>query len=110
MSPIRPPSRLLLAAFVAFLAANLIHNRMRVDVAIAPAALLLAFDAWRPSRWLRLAAAVFIGIPALAFFRFAALLEPERTLPFLNHVCLLLAGLFAIAGGVRALMPAWRRP
>lgn len=95
--------RILLGAFAALVAANLIHNNFGLDPAVAPAALLLALHWWRPNRWLLLAAAILIALPAFAFLKWGALLNPGDARPFWNHLALLLAGLLAVLAAVTSL-------
>jgi hypothetical protein len=89
-------SATLLAAFLAFTAANLIHNDFGFDPAIIPAALLVGIYWWRPRRVLLWAAAVVIALPALVFIKWGALGNPADIRFFLNHVALLLAGTLAV--------------
>jgi hypothetical protein len=87
-------SRLLvLVAFVAFVGANLIHNNFTVDPAVFPSAVFIGLMLWKPRRGFLIAAAAFITLPALTFFKTSAILEPTNTLGFLNHIFLLVAGL-----------------
>lgn len=99
---------LVLAAFAAFLIANLIHNRFGVDAAIVPATVFVAVWLWRPRRWIQLVALFFIAAPSLLFFKVAALTGPAGTITFWNHVVLLVAAVLAIAGAIVALRAALR--
>lgn len=102
----RPLGRLLLVAgFVAFLAAILVHYRFSLagvvrDVVPYPAAICTGLVVWKSERWVHALAAITIGIPAWAFFEVATLTEPGETRPFVNHMLLLLAAALATAGGV----------
>lgn len=96
-------ARILLGAFVALVAANLIHNNFGLDPAVAPAALLVALNWWRPNRWLLRAGAVLIALPAFAFLKWGALVNPADTEAFWNHVALLLAGALAVLALVKTL-------
>jgi hypothetical protein len=96
---------LILAAFVAFAAANVIHNSVGLDPAIVPPALFVGLVFWRKRRWLLLAAAFFIAAPSFSFLRWSELTSPTDTLHFLNHVALLAAGVLAISGAVVVLIP-----
>ncbi len=81
------------AALVAFVIANVIHNRFGVDVAVIPAVVFSALLLWRPRRWVLVVAAFFIAAPSLLFFRSAALTSPGSAIYFVNHFFLLLAAL-----------------
>lgn len=106
----RPLGRLLLVAgFVAFVAAIVVHYRFSLagvvrDVVLYPAAICTGLVVWKSERWVHALAAITVGIPAWAFFEVAALTERGETRPFVNHVLLLVAAAFAAAGrrGVRA--------
>jgi hypothetical protein len=91
----RPASMALAGAFAAFTLANLIHNRLGLDLAIVPAAVLTFLYGWRGKRQLLWASAFFIGIPAALFFSGKALLDPYQTVYFVNHIALLLAAVLA---------------
>ncbi|MCI0451253.1 MAG: hypothetical protein L0Z51_02545 [Candidatus Latescibacteria bacterium] len=97
------------AALVAFVAANVIHNQFSLDPAPAPAALLTGLSWWKPWRALVVGAALVIAFPAFSFLKWDALAHESGTAAFWNHVLLLLAGVFAIAGGVFGLMPKRRQ-
>lgn len=85
-------------AFGAFLAANMIHNDFGLDPAIIPATVLVVLYLWRPRRGLLWASSFVIAFPAFAFLRWRALIPSAEVLPFLNHVALFLAGVFAVVG------------
>lgn len=87
----------LMAAFIAFLAANVIHNSFGVDPAILPAGVLLGLYLWRRRRGLLWAAALLIAAPAFLFLKWGALASPGDIRPFLNHAALLAAGVLALA-------------
>jgi hypothetical protein len=95
--------RILLGAFVALVAANLIHNNFGLDPAVAPAALLVALNWWRPNRWLLRVAAVLIALPAFAFLKLGALANPGSAQPFWNHVALAMAGALAVLALLKSL-------
>jgi hypothetical protein len=94
--------------YAAFVAANLIHNRLGMDIAVLPATLLMMLYLWRPARAFRLGTAVLIALPALAFLKPRAIYDPSDPTSFANHLALLLAGVLAIAGGASALVPVRR--
>lgn len=97
------------AAFAAFAIANLIHNNLGVDPAIAPSLILISLYAWRPARPLLWAAALFIALPSFAFLKLSALTHPTELKPFLNHLALLSSGALAVASfalGLRRITPA----
>lgn len=85
----------LLSALFAFWIANLIHNNLRVDIAVAPATLLTVLY-WRSHRlvWLWLAAGL-IALPACSFLSFDALRDPANAVYFANHLALLAAAALA---------------
>lgn len=96
---------MLFAGWIAFAAALLIHNEFRLvniarDIAIYPATIFTGLLLWKPNRWLSTVAAIMIALPALGFIEWAALTEPGETRRFLNQLFLLLAGVFAISGGI----------
>ncbi len=95
---------MLVAGWIAFVTAILIHHEFRLsimrDIAVYPATIFTGLLLWKPKRWLSAIAAIMIALPALAFVDWAALTEPGETRRFLNHLFLLLAGVFAIGGGV----------
>ena len=95
----RTPTRqtALVAAWVAALVANAIHNDFGVDPAIAPSTALLAVYLWRPVRPLLWATAFFIALPSLLFLDPSALTQPDTGKLFFNHLALLFAGVLAIA-------------
>ena len=95
---------LIFAGFVAFAAAILFHCRFDAgciirDVVIYPATICTALLVWKDQRWLYTVAAITIAVPAVSFFEPAALADPAEVTRFLNHLFLLLAALFAAAGG-----------
>ncbi len=96
---------LALAAFVAFVAANLIHNRGGIDSALVPGGVFTALLLWKPRRVFQLLAAISVAVPAIAFFKWAALTDPSRQAYFVNHLFLLLAAVFAVGGFAMAIMP-----
>lgn len=102
----RGSQALVVAAFGAFLIANLIHNRFGLDPAIIPSAVFVGLLLWRPRRWVLLTAALFIAVPSLLFFKLAAITRPADAVHFINHVFLLLAALAALAGLFRSLVVA----
>ena len=104
-----PRSGLLLAAFVAAIAANLIHNRLGLDPAVGPAAVAVALYWWRPGQALLAVAAVLIGAPAILFFDWRALLDPGNIIYFLNHAALLAAGLLAALAVISSFVWSTRR-
>ncbi|MGH7555705.1 MAG: hypothetical protein ACREMQ_22115 [Longimicrobiales bacterium] len=99
---------LILGAFAAYTSGNLIHNNLGLDPAIVPAAVFVGLVLWRRRRWLLLAAAMVIGLPAFMFLRWSELSKPGDALPFLNHVALLVAGVLAVMSAVLALIPSGR--
>lgn len=99
MGPNRSPAPevvLQLGAFGAALTANLIHNDLGLDPAIAPAAVLTALYWRRPRRGLLWAAAVVTALPSFLFLRWSALGSPAAVRPFFNHLALLVAGVAAV--------------
>lgn len=97
------------AAFTASAIANLIHNNLGLDPAIAPSVILLALYSWRPVRPLLWATAGFIALPSFLFLKPDALMQPSAPKLFFNHLALLTAGLLAIvsfAFSVRRTPPA----
>lgn len=109
MDPLRTGRTLIVAAYAAFLAANLIHNRFLVDAAIVPSGVFVALMLWKPHRVFLLAAAICVAAPALGFFKPNALLEPTGVLRFLNHMFLLAGGLLAVAAGIVGVLPSRQR-
>ncbi len=110
----RPLGRILIVAgFVAFTAAILVHHRFRAsiirDVVIYPATICTALLVWKDQRWLYAVAAITVAVPAVAFFEPAALADPAEITRFLNHLFLLLAALFAAAGGIGGFVRKRRR-
>jgi hypothetical protein len=95
---------ILVAGWIAFVSALLIHHQFRPsilhDIVIYPATIFTALVLWKPTRWLSAIAAIVIALPALGFVEWAALTEPGELRRFLNHLFLLLAGVFAISGGI----------
>lgn len=98
--------RILLVAFVAFVAANLIHNNFGLDPAVSPAGLLVTLNLWRPNRWLLRGAAVLIALPAFVFLKWGALVNPGDPRLFWNHVALALAGVLAVLALLKSLAEA----
>jgi hypothetical protein len=98
------PLALNLAAFAAFTSANLIHNELSLDPAIAPPAVFIALFLWKRRTSLLLVAACLIAFPAFAFLRLSELSSPASALSFLNHLALLAAGLLGVAGVIAALL------
>lgn len=98
----------LLAALLAFWVANLIHNNLRVDVAVAPATLLTVLY-WRSERlvWLWLAAAM-IALPAVSFLSVDALRDPANAVYFANHLALLAAATLGVVTAVAGAFVASR--
>lgn len=99
----RAATSLVVAAFLSFLAANLLHNRFGIDPAIAPAALFTGLYLWKARRWMMLAAAFFIAVPSFLFLRWSALADPSAPVVFGNHAALLLGGALALAAAALAL-------
>ncbi|MGH7469332.1 MAG: hypothetical protein ACRENP_15375 [Longimicrobiales bacterium] len=97
-------SGILFTAFVAFAAANLIHNNLGVDPALAPAALLTGLYGWRPGRGFLWGAALVIALPAFIFLKWSALAQPADAQAFFNHVALFLAGALAVLSVVVSLL------
>lgn len=95
---------ILVAAWIAFVTALLIHHQFHAsivrDIVIYPATIFTALLLWKPKRWLSAIAAIVIALPALGFIEGAALTEPGELRRFLNQLFLLLAGVFAISGGI----------
>ena len=95
---------MLVAGWIAFVTALLIHHEFRLstlrDIAIYPGTIFTGLVLWKPKRWLFVIAAIMIALPALGIGEWAALTEPAQTRRFLNHLFLLLAAVFAIAGGI----------
>jgi hypothetical protein len=102
--PASPSLVLLLSAFGAFAAANVIHNAFGVDPAIAPPSLFVGLYVWRRRLVLLLAAAFVIALPSFSFLRPSELSSPTTPLSFANHVALLAAGLLAVACAATALL------
>lgn len=105
---------LLIASFVAFVAAMLVHHRfvlaeMLRDVGLYPAVVGIGLLAWKDRRWLYAATAIGIALPAVAFFELAALTAPGEARRFANHLFLLLAAVFAGAGGAAGFVGKWQR-
>ena len=96
---------LISVAFVAYAAANLLHNRFGLDLAIVPAALFVGLVVWRRRRWQLLAAAFFIGAPSFLFLRWSELTSPTDMLHFSNHAALLAGGVLAVSSVVAVLIP-----
>jgi hypothetical protein len=99
---------LIVCAFAAYTAANLLHNRWGVDLALAPAALFVGLVLWRRRRVFLLPAAVLIFLPAFAFFRVSELRAPADPFSFYNHVALLIAGVLGVLSAMVALAPTRR--
>lgn len=74
-----------------------------LDPALAPAAQLVALNWWRPNRWLLRVAALLIALPAFAFLKWGALVNPGDAQPFWNHVALLVAGSLAVLALLKSL-------
>lgn len=95
---------MLVAGWIAFVTALLIHHEFRLsimrDIVVYPATIFTGLVLWKPTRWLSAIAAIMIALPALGFIEWAALTEPGELRRFLNQLFLLLAGVFAISGGV----------
>jgi hypothetical protein len=101
----RPAKSLFVAAFCSFLAANLIHNRWGVDSALIPGLVFGALYFRRPTRLTAFLAALGVSGPALAFFRWEALVPREDAWYAVNHAFLLLAGVLGIAAAFAAIRP-----
>ena len=86
----------MLAAFAAFLLANLIHNEFGLDAAILPAGIVIVLLLWRALRSLLAAAALTIGVPAFAFLEWSALIQTSNVHRLLNHLALLAGGVLAV--------------
>jgi hypothetical protein len=97
---------LVLGGVAAFLIANLIHNDGLLDPAPLPGIVFAGLMWWRPRRAFLLAAAFFVALPALVFLNWAALSDVSRARPFFNHLFLLLAGVFAVAGAAGSFVSA----
>jgi len=99
---------MLVAGCIAFVAALLIHHQFRLsimrDIAIYPATIFTALLLWKPSRWFSAITAILIALPALGFIEWAALTELGEPRRFLNQLFLLLAGVFAISGGISGVL------
>jgi len=99
---------MLVAGWIAFVTALLIHHDFRLsilrDIAIYPGTIFTGLVLWKPNRWLSVIAAIMIALPALAFVEWTAFTEPGEAKRFLNHLFLLLAGVFAIGGGVSGVL------
>jgi hypothetical protein len=107
MRPLRRPALfLILCAFAAYAAANLMHNSLGLDPAIVPAALFIVLLLWRRQRGYLLAAAFVMVVPAFLFLRWSELISPTSALYFFNHIALLAAGGLALAAAITALVPA----
>jgi hypothetical protein len=103
---LRPTSLvLILSALAAYTAANLIHNHVGLDPAVAPAIFFVGLLLWRRRRGFLLASAFVIALPAFSFLRWSALTQPALTLPFFNHLALLAAGVLAVGSVAAALLP-----
>jgi hypothetical protein len=102
----RPALILILCAFAAYAAANLMHNRLGLDPAIVPAALFVGLLLWRRQRGFLLAAAFAMVVPAFLFLRWSELISPSSAPYFFNHVALLAAGGLALAAAIIALVPS----
>jgi len=92
------------AGWITFITALLIHHEFRLsilrDIGFYPATIFTGLVLWKPNRWLSVIAAIMIALPALAFVEWAAFTEPGEAKRFLNQLFLLLAGIFAISGGI----------
>ena len=105
---------LIVAGFVALVAAILFHCRFDAgciirDLVIYPAMVFTGLLVWKERRWLYAVAAVTIAVPAVSFLNWAVLTNFAETTRFLNHLFLLLAALFAAAGGIGGFMRKRRR-
>jgi hypothetical protein len=109
MKTLRAGNLLVLVAFVAFVVANLIHNRFTIDVAVLPSALFVGLMLWKPLRTFLIVAAICIVLPALMFFQAGAIIQPTSTVRLLNHVFLLLAGVLGVASGIAGILPTRER-
>lgn len=96
------------AGWIAFITALLIHHEFRLsilrDIGFYPATIFTGLVLWKPNRWLSVIAAIMIALPALAFVEWAAFTEPRESKRFLNQLFLLLAGIFAISGGITGVL------
>lgn len=105
---------LIVAGFVAFAAAILVHHRFRAggvirDVVIYPAMVFTGLLVWKERRWLYAVAAVTIAVPAVAFLDWAALTNLAETTRFLNHLFLFFAAVLSAVGGISGLGGKRRR-
>ena len=91
-------------AWLAALTANVIHNNVGLDPAIAPATILLMLYWWRPVRPLLWVTAVFIALPSFMFLKFSAIMSPGETQYFLNHLALLVAAVLSVAAALLSLL------
>lgn len=99
---------LIVAGFVSFVAAILVHHRFRAsiirDLAIYPAMVFTGLLVWKERRWLYAVAALTITVPAVSFLDWAALTNFAETTRFLNHLFLFLAAVLAAVGGISGLV------
>jgi hypothetical protein len=101
-------SFVLAASLAAAITANLIHNRLGLDVAVLPAIVFAALYYRRPGRTLLWVTAFVIAFPAFSFLEFSALSSPANSWFFLNHVALLLAGTLAVTSVIWDLLSPLR--